>query len=88
MSDKISLKGIWGFGYHGVFDHEAKNGQDFYYPDFTSDLHYECELVYRINKAGKNIQAKFAHKYYSEMTLGIDFTARDLQQECKSKGLP
>lgn len=65
-----------------------KNGQDFYYPDFTSDLHYECELVYRINKAGKNIQAKFAHKYYSEMTLGIDFTARDLQQECKTKGLP
>ena len=65
-----------------------KNGQDFYYPDFTSDLHYECELVYRINKAGKNIQAKFAHKYYSEMTLGIDFTARDLQQECKKKGLP
>ncbi len=65
-----------------------KNGQDFYYPDFTSDLHYECELVYRINKAGKNIQAKFAHKYYSEMTLGIDFTARDLQQECKVKGLP
>jgi len=65
-----------------------KNGQDFYYPDFTSDLHYECELVYRINKAGKNIQSKFAHKYYSEMTLGIDFTARDLQQECKAKGLP
>jgi acylpyruvate hydrolase len=65
-----------------------KNGQDFYYPDFTSDLHYECELVYRINKAGKNIQSKFAHKYYSEMTLGIDFTARDLQQECKTKGLP
>ena len=65
-----------------------KNGQDFYYPDFTSDLHYECELVYRINKAGKNIQAKFADKYYSEMTLGIDFTARDLQQECKKKGLP
>ncbi len=65
-----------------------KNGQDFYYPDFTTDLHYECELVYRINKTGKNIQAKFAHKYYSEMTLGIDFTARDLQQECKAKGLP
>jgi acylpyruvate hydrolase len=65
-----------------------KNGSDFYYPDFTNDLHYECELVYRINKAGKNIQAKFAHKYYSEMTLGIDFTARDLQQECKKNGLP
>jgi acylpyruvate hydrolase len=65
-----------------------KNGQDFYYPDFTSDLHYECELVYRINKTGKNIQAKFAYKYYAEMTLGIDFTARDLQQECKTKGLP
>jgi 2-keto-4-pentenoate hydratase/2-oxohepta-3-ene-1,7-dioic acid hydratase in catechol pathway len=65
-----------------------KNGQDFYYPDFTSDLHYECELVYRITKAGKNIQAKFAHKYYTDMTLGIDFTARDLQQVCKTKGLP
>jgi len=65
-----------------------KNGSDFYYPDFTNDLHYECELVYRIHKAGKNIQAKFAHKYYSEMTLGIDFTARDLQQECKKNGLP
>lgn len=65
-----------------------KQGNDFYYPDFTKDLHFECELVYRINKAGKNIQAKFAHKYYSEMTLGIDFTARDLQQECKKNGLP
>jgi 2-keto-4-pentenoate hydratase/2-oxohepta-3-ene-1,7-dioic acid hydratase in catechol pathway len=51
-------------------------------------LHYECELVYRITKAGKNIQAKFAHKYYTDMTLGIDFTARDLQQVCKTKGLP
>lgn len=65
-----------------------KNGSDFYYPEFTSDLHYECELVVRIEKAGKHISAQFAHKYYTHVSLGIDFTARDLQQECKEKGLP
>ena len=65
-----------------------KNGNDFYLPDFTKDLHYECELVYRIDKAGKNIQEKFASNYYSNFTLGIDFTARDLQQQCKEKSLP
>lgn len=60
----------------------------FYYPDFTNDLHYECELVIKISKAGKNIGKEFAHKYYEEIGLGIDFTARDLQQQCKEKGLP
>ena len=65
-----------------------KEGSDFYYPDFTQDLHYECEVVVRIDKVGKNIAEKFAHKYYSSISLGIDFTARDLQQKCKEKGLP
>lgn len=65
-----------------------KNGNDFYYPEFTEDLHYECELVIRIDKNGKHISEKFAPKYYSQFTLGIDFTARDLQQKCKEKGLP
>jgi len=65
-----------------------KDGADFYIPDFTNDLHYECELVVKIDKAGKNIAEKFAPKYYSKVTLGIDFTARDLQQQCKENGLP
>lgn len=60
----------------------------FFYPDFTHDLHYECEIVVKINKLGKNIQTKFAHTYYDEIGLGIDFTARDLQQKCKEKSLP
>ena len=61
---------------------------DFYYPNFTKDLHFECELVVKIDKVGKHIDPRFAHKYYSQLTLGIDFTARDLQQQCKEKGLP
>jgi 2-keto-4-pentenoate hydratase/2-oxohepta-3-ene-1,7-dioic acid hydratase in catechol pathway len=65
-----------------------KNGNPFFYPEFTKDLHYECELVVQIQKVGKNIAEKFAPKYYSKVTLGIDFTARDLQQNCKEKGLP
>ncbi len=60
----------------------------FFYPNFTNDLHYEVELVLRINKLGKNITKKFAHTYYNEIGLGIDFTARDIQKECKEKGLP
>jgi 2-keto-4-pentenoate hydratase/2-oxohepta-3-ene-1,7-dioic acid hydratase in catechol pathway len=59
-----------------------------YYPEFTDDLHYECELVVRICKNGKFIQQKFAHKYYDAITLGIDFTARDLQRKQQQKGLP
>jgi len=60
----------------------------FYYPNFTKDLHYEVELVVKISKLGKNITKKFASTYYNEIGLGIDFTARDIQQECKAKGLP
>lgn len=62
--------------------------QDFYLPEFSKDVHHEIELVVRINKAGKHISPKFAHKYYDEITLGIDFTARDVQQKLKEKGLP
>lgn len=62
--------------------------QPFFYPSFSNDIHYETELVIRISKVGKNIAEKFAHRYYDELTLGIDFTARDLQQNLKSKGLP
>jgi 2-keto-4-pentenoate hydratase/2-oxohepta-3-ene-1,7-dioic acid hydratase in catechol pathway len=60
----------------------------FYYPEFTNELHYECELVLRIAKNGKYIQEKFASKYYDAVTVGIDFTARDIQNELKEKGLP
>jgi 2-keto-4-pentenoate hydratase/2-oxohepta-3-ene-1,7-dioic acid hydratase in catechol pathway len=60
----------------------------FYYPEFTNELHYECELVLRISKNGKYIQDKFASKYYDAISLGIDFTARDIQNELKAKGLP
>ncbi|MDF7819402.1 fumarylacetoacetate hydrolase family protein [Runella sp. MFBS21] len=65
-----------------------KDNAPFYYPDFTQDLHHEVEIVVKINKMGKNIDEKFAHKYYSEIGIGIDFTARDLQSKLKSKGLP
>ena len=60
----------------------------FFYPDFTSDLHYECELVVKIAKNGKCIDEKFANRYYNEIGLGIDFTARDLQADLKAKGHP
>lgn len=65
-----------------------KDNAPFYYPDFTQDLHHEVEIVVKINKMGKNIDEKFAHKYYNEIGIGIDFTARDLQSKLKSKGLP
>lgn len=60
----------------------------FYYPEFTNDLHYECELVLRISKNGKYIQERHASKYYDALSVGIDFTARDIQQQLKEKGLP
>ncbi|MBT1697730.1 fumarylacetoacetate hydrolase family protein [Fulvivirgaceae bacterium PWU4] len=60
----------------------------FYYPDFSKDIHHEVELVVRISKEGKNIQENFASKYYDAIGVGIDFTARDLQQKAKEKGLP
>ena len=65
-----------------------KNNKPFFLPDFSSDMHYEVELVLKISKLGKNIDEKFADRYYSEIGIGIDFTARDLQKECKIKGLP
>ncbi|MBS1652796.1 MAG: fumarylacetoacetate hydrolase family protein [Bacteroidetes bacterium] len=61
---------------------------DFYIPDFTKELHHEVELVIKICKAGKHINESFAKNYYNEIGLGIDFTARDIQQKCKEKGLP
>ena len=64
------------------------SSQAFYYPSFSNDVHYELELVYRIGKVGKNIEAKFAHKYIDAIGLGIDFTARDVQSRLKEKGLP
>lgn len=60
----------------------------FFIPDFAEDFHHEVETVVRINRIGKNIAPQFAHRYYEEVALGIDFTARDLQSELKSKGLP
>jgi len=60
----------------------------FVIPDFTNDVHHEVEVLVKINKVGKYIDAKFAHKYYDEIGLGIDFTARDLQAKLKEKGLP
>ena len=60
----------------------------FFYPDFSRNIHYELELVIRINKLGKHIEKKFAPSYYSEVGLGIDFTARDLQETCKKNGHP
>ena len=61
---------------------------EFYMPDFTKDLHHEIELVLKVCKAGKHIEQQFAHKYYDEIGIGIDFTARDIQAKCKEKGLP
>jgi len=60
----------------------------FFIPPFSKDIHYEVEVLVKINKVGKHISQKFAHKYYDEVGLGIDFTARDVQAKCKEKGLP
>ena len=63
-------------------------GKDFYIPDFSNDIHHEVELVLRICKEGKNILEEFASKYFDQVTVGLDFTARDVQQRQKEKGLP
>ena len=63
-------------------------GHPFFIPDFSNNIHYEVELVIKISKNGKNINEQFSHKYYQEIGLGIDFTARDIQQECKELGHP
>ncbi|MDD4191642.1 MAG: fumarylacetoacetate hydrolase family protein [Mangrovibacterium sp.] len=65
-----------------------RNNDPFYIPDFSNDLHYECELVIRIKRLGSHIEPRFANRYYDEIGLGIDFTARDLQNKLKDKGLP
>ncbi len=62
--------------------------KDFYHPEFSNEIHFETELVYRICKVGKYIEKKFAHTYYDAIGIGFDFTARDLQSEFKAKGLP
>lgn len=64
------------------------DGKPFYLPEFSKDVHYEAEIVLKICKVGKNVEEQFAHKYYDELTVGIDFTARDLQKQQKTKGLP
>lgn len=65
-----------------------RNNAPFYHPSFSNDIHHEVELVLRISKEGKNIEEKFASRYYDAIGIGIDFTARDLQQKAKDKGLP
>jgi 2-keto-4-pentenoate hydratase/2-oxohepta-3-ene-1,7-dioic acid hydratase in catechol pathway len=65
-----------------------KNNTPFYHPDFSENIHHEVELVLKISKEGKHIQKKFADRYFDEIGIGIDFTARDLQDKCKAKGLP
>lgn len=65
-----------------------RNNEPFYIPSFSNDVHYECELLVKIKKEGKSIAQEFAHKYYDEIGLGIDFTARDIQAKAKEKGLP
>ena len=65
-----------------------QKNKPFFYPEFSKDIHHELELVIRINRLGKHIEEKFAHKYFDQVALGIDFTARDIQAECKKKGLP
>lgn len=67
---------------------QIKNNLPFYYPDHSKDIHHEVEILVKINNKGKHIDEKFAHKYYDEIGLGIDFTARDLQSQYKAKGLP
>lgn len=65
-----------------------RNNNPFFYPEFTNDLQYELEVVLKISKLGRNVSEKFAHRYYNEIGLGVDFTARDLQKICKEKGMP
>ncbi|MBL4624525.1 MAG: fumarylacetoacetate hydrolase family protein [Flavobacteriales bacterium] len=64
------------------------NNNPFFIPEFTNEVHYELEIVLKINRIGKHIEPQFAHKYFEEIGLGIDFTARDIQQQCKEKGHP
>ena len=67
---------------------QLKDGKPFFIPDFSNEVHYETEIVVKIDRLGKHIAEGFAHRYYNEITVGIDFTARDLQRNLKEKGLP
>ncbi|MDR2042001.1 MAG: fumarylacetoacetate hydrolase family protein [Tannerella sp.] len=84
---------------HHTFEHQEpvifmkgdaalKDGKPFFIPDFSSEVHYETELVIKISRLGKHIAEPFAHRYYEEVTVGIDFTARDLQAQLRRRGLP
>ena len=64
------------------------SNRPFFYPEFSNDVHHELEVVIRINRLGRSIEEQYAHRYYNEVALGVDFTARDLQAEQKKKGLP
>ena len=64
------------------------NNQPFFLPDFSNEIHYETEILLKIVRLGKNIEKQFAHRYYQEIGIGIDFTARDLQRECIKEGKP
>ena len=65
-----------------------RNNAPFYYPEYSNNIHFEVELLLKISREGKYVEKQFAHKYYKEIGIGVDFTARDLQQRCKEKGLP
>lgn len=65
-----------------------RNNEPFYHPEYSNNIHFEVELLLKINRVGKFVEKRFAHKYFDEVGIGIDFTARDLQQKCKEKGLP
>ncbi len=65
-----------------------RNNKPFFIPDFSNELHYETELIIKFNRIGKNIEPRFAHRYYSEIGLGVDFTARDVQRKLKAEGKP
>jgi acylpyruvate hydrolase len=66
----------------------VRGNKPFFYPDFSEEIHYETEIVLKLNRVGKNIAEKFAHRYFTEIGIGIDFTARDLQRKCQEKGTP
>ncbi len=65
-----------------------RNNRPFFYPDFSEEIHYETEIVLKINRLGKNIAEKYAHRYFQEISVGIDLTARDLQRKCRAESLP
>ncbi|NLZ95289.1 MAG: fumarylacetoacetate hydrolase family protein [Bacteroidales bacterium] len=91
-SHKMEMKNIFQNNEPVVFmkpdSAQLQNDRPFFIPDFSNEIHYETEVVIKINRLGRHIEEKFAHRYYDELTVGIDFTARDLQRNLKEKGLP